>query len=142
MSLVLRGLTWWQVGAVLSFLHDVLALGKDFQSHLDNLREVFLCFQEFDLKFRPKKCELFHTRVEFFGRQVRRRGIEMGDAYISAVLEWAVPSSAKKVERFLGFANYDRAFIARCAELANPLYSVTVKKPFRGPEQQSLRGAD
>jgi hypothetical protein len=62
----------------------------------------------------------------------------MGDAYISAVREWAVPSSAKKVERFLGFANYYRAFIARCAELANPLYSVTGQKPFHwGPEQQT-----
>jgi hypothetical protein len=50
--------------------------------------------------------------------------------YISEVPEWAVPSNAKKVERFLGFANYHRAFIARYAELAGPLYSLTGKKPF------------
>jgi hypothetical protein len=62
----------------------------------------------------------------------------MGDTYISAVREWAVPSNVKEVERFLGFANYHRAFIARYAELANPLYSVTGKNPFHwGPEQQT-----
>jgi hypothetical protein len=135
MSLVLRGLTW---RIVLAFLDDTLVLGKDFQSHLDNLREVFLRFREFDLKFKPKKCELFQTRVEFLGRQVSRYGIEMGDAYISAVREWAVPSNVKEVERFLGFANYHRAFIAWYAELTVPLYSVTGKKPFHwGPEQQT-----
>jgi hypothetical protein len=111
MNLVLRGLTW---RIVLAFLDDALVLGKDFQSHLDNLREVFLRFREFDLKFKLKKCELFQTRVEFLGRQVSRHGIEMGDTYISAVREWAVPSNVKKVERFLGFANYHRAFIVRC----------------------------
>jgi hypothetical protein len=39
MNLVLRGLTW---SIVLAFLDDALVLGRDFQSHLDNLRSVFL----------------------------------------------------------------------------------------------------
>jgi hypothetical protein len=68
MSLVLRGLTWC---IVLAFLDDALMLGKDFQSHLDNLREVFLRFREFDLKFKPKKCKLFQTRLEFLGLYLR-----------------------------------------------------------------------
>jgi hypothetical protein len=132
MSLALRGLTW---RIVLAFLDDSLVLGKDF--HLDNLRDVFLRFREFDLKFKPKKCELFYTRVEFLGCQVSHHGIEMGDAYISAVREWAVPSNVKEMERFLGFANYHRVFIAWYDELAGPLYSVTDKKPFHwGPKQQ------
>jgi hypothetical protein len=62
----------------------------------------------------------------------------MGDTYMSAVREWAVPYNVKEVERFLGFAYYHLAFIARYAEIANPLYSVTGKKPFHwGPEQKT-----
>jgi hypothetical protein len=62
----------------------------------------------------------------------------MGDTYIFAVREWAVPTNVKEVEKFLGFANYHRAFIAGYAEMANPLYSVTEKKPFHwGPGQQA-----
>ena len=76
--------------------------------------------------------------MEFLGRHVSRNGIEMGDTYISAVREWAVPTNVKEVEKFLGFANYHRAFIAGYAEMANPLYSVTGKKPFHwGPGQQA-----
>jgi hypothetical protein len=43
MNLVFRGLTW---SIVLAFLDDALVLGRDFQSHVDNLRSVFLGFRE------------------------------------------------------------------------------------------------
>ena len=52
MILVLRGLTW---NIVLDFLDDALVLGKDFEDHMANLRIVFACFREFDLKFKLKK---------------------------------------------------------------------------------------
>ena len=43
MNLVLRDLTW---NIVLTFLDDVLILGKDFVDHLANLRSLFSRFQE------------------------------------------------------------------------------------------------
>ena len=52
MNLVLRGLTW---KTVLAFLDDVLVLGKDFQDHLNSLREVLDRFREYNLKLKPKK---------------------------------------------------------------------------------------
>jgi hypothetical protein len=117
-------------------LDDDLVLGHDFQSHFDSLRAVFLRFREYDLKFKPKKCELFQTRMEFMMLQVSRDGIEMGSVYISAVRECAVPTNVKEMERFLGSANYHRAFIVGYAQMANPLYSVIGKKSFHwGPEQ-------
>ena len=135
MNLVLRGLTW---NIVLAFLDDALVLGKDFEDHMANLRSVFARFREFDLKFKPKKCALFQRKVEFLGRQVSPQGVEMGDSYVEAVRDWVVPRSTKDVERFLGFANYHRGFIAGYAQLAFPLYRLTGKKPFVwGQEQQA-----
>lgn len=102
------------------------------------LRQVLQRFREYDLKFKPKKCELFRRRVEFLGRQVSGTGVEMGDEYIEAVKDWETPTNVKDVERFLGFANYHRGFIAGFAQMAQPLYNVTGKKPFVwGPEQQT-----
>lgn len=62
----------------------------------------------------------------------------MGDEYIEAVKHWETPTNVKEVERFLGFANYHRGFIAGFAQMAHPLYNITGKKPFVwGPEQQT-----
>ena len=109
MNLVLRGLTW---NVVLAFLDDALLLGRDSEDHLAHLRSVFTRFREFDLKFKPKKCALFQRRVEFLGRQISRQGVEMGDSYVEAIRYWPAPRSTKDVERFWGFANYHRGFIA------------------------------
>lgn len=134
MNLVLRGLTW---SIVLAFLDDALVLGSDFEDHLANLRQVLQRFREYDLKFKPKKCELFRRRVEFLGRQVSGTGVEMGDEYIEAVKEWETPTKVKDVERFLGFANYHRGFIAGFAQMAQPLYNVTESSPsYGGPSSR------
>ena len=98
--LVLRGLTW---NSVLAFLDDVLVLGKDFDDHLENLREVFKRFRQYQLKLKPKKCVLFQKEVEFLGRKVSQDGLEIGKGYLEPVVEWPVPQNTKEVERFLGF---------------------------------------
>jgi hypothetical protein len=67
MQLVLRGLTWTQV---LVYLDDIIVLGKSFENGLRNLRNVLYRFREFNLKLKPKKCELFKDEVEFLGKLV------------------------------------------------------------------------
>ena len=60
------------------------------------------------------------------------------DSYVEAARDLPAPRSTKDVERFLGFANYHRGFIAGYAQLAFPLYRLTGKKPFLwGQEQQA-----
>lgn len=49
----------------------------------------------------------------------------------------ADPKTTKEVEKFLGFANYHRAFIKNYAKMAGPLNRLTGKQPFTlGNEQQ------
>jgi hypothetical protein len=56
MSLVLCGLSW---EVVLSFLDDILALGKTFEEHLKNLRDIFLRFRKNKLKLKPRNASCF-----------------------------------------------------------------------------------
>ncbi|XP_069174627.1 uncharacterized protein [Procambarus clarkii] len=56
---------------------------------------------------------------------VSRAGLELGKEAIDTVVKWQTPGSFKDVERFLGLANYHRAFIKGFAELATPLYALT-----------------
>ena len=55
-ELVLSGLLWKKAVA---YLDDVTILGTDFESALNNLREVLGRFAEHNLKLKPKKCHLF-----------------------------------------------------------------------------------
>ena len=108
MNLVLRGLTW---KTVLAFLDDVLVLGKDFQDHLNNLREVLDRFREYNLKLKPQKCVLFRTKAKFLGKIVSGDSVEVDPENISAVKDWPKPTCTREVESFLGFINYHREYI-------------------------------
>ena len=53
-SLVLRRLSW---KSVIVFLDDVVGLGRDFDSHMVNLPDVLMQFQQYGIKLKPKKCQ-------------------------------------------------------------------------------------
>ena len=126
-ELVLRGMTWKEV---LAYLDDVIILGKNVTDHMERLRRVFERFREHNLKVKPKKCELFQTKVPFLGRIVSQEGISVDPDKVKAVHKYPVPQNTRQVERFLGFANYHRDFIENFASKAECLYQLTGSKPF------------
>ena len=135
MNLVLRGLTW---DVVLAFLDDVLVLGTCFDSHLLNLRSVYDRLRHYQIKLKPRKCELFQRQVVFLGRIIRDGQVEMDEEAVKPIKDWPIPKNTKQVEQFLGLANYHRSFIKDFAKRAVPLYCITGKKQFAwGQEQQS-----
>ena len=120
MYLVLRGLTWREV---LAYLDDIMVLGIDFDSHLRNLREVLSRFRQYNLKLKPKKCELFQSAVEFLGKKVTCEGVSVAPAKAKAVAEWPVPKNRTELQSFLGFANYHSDHIQGYAGITAPLYA-------------------
>ena len=86
-------------------------MGRSFEEHLQNLREVLDRFPRYGLKLKPKKCELSVRKVEFLGRTVSKNNIEIGTSYTDTVANWLTPKCSKDVEKFLGFVNYHRKFI-------------------------------
>jgi hypothetical protein len=81
MHLVLRGLTWTQV---LVYLDDIIVLGKSFENGLRNLRNVLYRFREFNLKLKPKKCELFKDEVELLGKLVSAKGVSVSPSKVKS----------------------------------------------------------
>ena len=62
MALVLRGLSWEQV---LTYLDDVILLGKSFDEAIANITKVLDRFRHYNLKLKAMKCELFQKKVLF-----------------------------------------------------------------------------
>jgi hypothetical protein len=62
----------------------------------------------------------------------------IGQNYIDTINKWPTPACTKDVERFCGFANYQRNFIQEFAEIIAPLYAVTGKNKFYWGDEQQL----
>ena len=124
MHLVLRGLTW---DRALVYLDDVIVLGRDFPSALQNLEMVLQRFSAHNLKLKPKKCHLFSEEVTFLGRNITREGISVSDPHIKSLQEWPVPRDIDEIQKFLGFINYHREFIPNLSRIASPLFALTRK---------------
>ena len=50
---------------------------------------------------------------------------------VKAVKEWKTPTKIKKVESFLGFANFYRQFIKNFSYIARPLNEIKGKKEWK-----------
>ena len=71
LGLVLRGLSWQ---SVVSFLNDIVILGRGFEDHMKNMVQVLSRFRDFKQKLKPSKCELLKRDIIFLGHKVRREG--------------------------------------------------------------------
>jgi len=126
MTYVLQHMLWKKA---LVYLDDIIILGKSFQDHIATLEEILQRFREHNLKFKPKKCELFRTEVDFLGRRVGRSGISIPDAKIQCVRDWPAPLDKTALESFLGFVNYHREFIPGLAGRSAVLYQLAKVTP-------------
>ena len=128
MDLVLSGLQW-QICLV--YLDDVIVFARDFNEHLERLRQVFDRLREAGLKLRPGKCHLFQTQVPYLGHVISGDGVATDPAKVDAVSSWPQPTCVSDVRSFLGLTSYYRRFVENFAQIASPLHRLTEKKaPF------------
>jgi hypothetical protein len=125
MESVLRGLQW---STCILYLDDIITLGKDLDSAIQNLAEVFQRFRDNNLKLKPSKCKLLVRSVEFLGHLISPEGIRADPSKIEAVKTWPVPTSSKDTRSFLGFAQYYKKHIKDFSEVATPLHALTKKR--------------
>ena len=136
MSLVLRGLTF---STCLVFIDDTVVIGKTFEQHLANLKEVFERFRQANLKLKPRKCHLFQKRVNFLGHVVSQEGVEVDEDKVAVVKAWQFPRNVTELRSFLGLCNYYRAFVPDFATVAEPLTQMLRKGVTVHPNEERLR---
>ncbi|SYW86803.1 uncharacterized protein UHO2_05427 [Ustilago hordei] len=109
------------------------------EAHVKHVTEVLTRLRSNRLFAKLSKCE-FHTKtVEFLGYIIKPTGIEMDPEKVRTVKEWPMPESIHDIQRFLGFANFYRRFIAHFARIAKPLTAMVKPierfKKFELPEE-------
>ena len=79
------------------------------------------------LAFKATKCAFFQDRVNYLGNVVSRNGVSVDQLKVNKVKNWPVPKTSKRVQQFLGLANYYRRFVQGFTNTARPLHRLTEK---------------
>ena len=110
---------------VIIYLGYIVIFSKTPKEHIERLSGVFQKLHEAGLKLKPKKCELFKTKISYLGHIVSRDGIECDPKKVEAIKNWPRPITVSDVRSYLGLSNYYRRFIHRYAQIAQPLNKLT-----------------
>lgn len=88
MNAVFAGLLWKKC---LIYMDDLLIYSHTFAEHLENLHECLRRARERNLKFKPKKCQLFMTKLDFLGHEVSSEGIHTSSKKVAAIAKLRNP---------------------------------------------------
>ena len=91
------------------------------EEHLHRLHVVFDCLQEYNLKLKPSKCNLFREEINYLAHKVSKAGIRPSNTNVKAIAEYAPPKTYTKIRAFLGLVGHYRCFIKGFAWIAQPL---------------------
>ncbi|XP_029053801.1 uncharacterized protein K02A2.6-like [Osmia bicornis bicornis] len=110
-----------------AYLDDIIVLGRTFEEHLANLREVFRRLRAANLRLNPEKCCFGRTELKYLGHVVTSQGVRTDPDKVQAIKGIPPPRNTKELRRFLGTASWYRRFIPRFADLAAPLIRLLQK---------------
>ena len=77
---------------------------------------------------KPEKCQWKVKEVEFLRVVIGPKRVEMQKDKVEGVLNWPILRNIKKMQKFLGLANYYRQFIKDFAKLTALLHMLVRKE--------------
>ena len=109
------------------YVDDMIVKSRGRANHLATLERFFKKIQKFKLKLNPKKYTFGVTSRKLLGHIVNERGIEVNPYKIKAIIDMLVPRTEKKIRGFLGRLQYISRFIARLANICEPIFRLLRK---------------
>ncbi|PKI48712.1 hypothetical protein CRG98_030893 [Punica granatum] len=109
------------------YVDDMIAKSKEGEDHLVNLKRLFDCLKEYNLRLNSAKCTFGARSGKLLGFVVSERGIEVDPDKVKAIKELPPPSMVREVCGFLGRLNYIARFIANLTDKCQPLFRLLRK---------------
>ena len=103
---------------------DIGIAAKSPEQMISNIRAVFKCVQNVELKLCTAKCLFGKVKFNFFGGANTSNGVTPQQQRITKIVfigNHKVRHSKKALQRYVGFLSYYQNYITRLAERLNPV---------------------
>ena len=110
------------------YIDDVVIFSDNWSDHIRQIERFFQIMREAKLTINLMKSEFGKATVKYLGHIVGQGQVRPLDAKIQTIVKYPIPTSQKKLARFLGMAGYYRNFCLNFSEIAAPLTNLLSKK--------------
>lgn len=111
----------------LVYVDDLIIYSPTFESHLQDLTNVFSQLRKYGWKLKLSKCKFAQTTVDFLGHSVSHNKITIKEDNLKKLLAMKRPTKVKELQSLLGLTNYYKKFIQGYSYIINPLLSLLKK---------------
>ena len=118
------------------YIDDILIYLADLAEHCQITNTVLKQLRKHKLYLKPDKYKFEQQQIEYLGLIISEGKIEMDLVKVAGVAEWPTPKSKKKVQKFIGFANFYQWFIKDYSHVARPLFNLMGNIEFKWGEKQ------
>jgi hypothetical protein len=108
----------------LLWLDDLLAYANSWEKLAEALVGFFHTCRNFGLKLSARKCQLYHTKVIWCGRQISAAGIAQDPTRITALQNLTTPKTGGNLQQFVCAMNWVRMSMKNYAPTMAPLLSL------------------
>ncbi|KAH9667504.1 hypothetical protein KPL70_021062 [Citrus sinensis] len=115
---------------VIVFFDDILVYSASLAEHVHHLEQVMSCLYTSQFYVKFSKCLFCQESIDYLGHIVSARGVHADPQKITAMVDWPLPKSVKRLRGFLGLTGYYRRFIQGYATIAAPLTELLCKEAF------------
>lgn len=113
--------------SVLVYLDDIVVVSSDFNSHLEDLKNVLDRLIGAGLVVSREKCKFCRTELKYLGFIVDKNGLRPDPDKVNAILNLPRPKNATDIRRFIGTASWYRRFIPNFSTILSPLSQLVRK---------------
>ena len=111
------------------YVDNMLVKSREELVHLDDLKEMFTTFKQYQMKLNPAKCIFGVALGKFLGFMESQRGIEANPEKVQAIINMSLPKTVKEVQKLTGRIATLNRFVSRVTDKCLPFFK-TLKQAF------------
>ena len=106
------------------YIHDCTVFGDTNIEFVSRLKLIFERYRKHNLHIKASKCFFSCSEVQFVGKVVSEKGLQISRTKIQSILDFPLPTLSKQLKSILGTANNLRDFLKGHSTLSQPLHQL------------------